>query len=164
MSVEPDKDKNVDAPNPSSSNKKQERKQCIARIAPRVCDIGIPKQCSRRSKDGHSFCGTHLTNQPYGIVSENDMYSNLESVQVWCQDVRGIIYHLDADNNVYHTYDVTQKVMDPRIVGRWTPRVEVSTNEDCNEEKQEKQEKQEKVAAPVYNSTNQPINPDIQLF
>jgi len=149
-----------------SSKDKSDRKQCVARIAPRVCDIGIPKQCSRKSKDGHSFCGTHLNNQPYGIVSENDMYHNLESVQVWCQDIHGIIYHLDAYNNVYHTYEIIQKVMNPRIIGRWIPRVTtteenldvIPLNQETNATGEE-----EKVI-PIYSSTNQPINPEIQLF
>ena len=138
-----------------SKEDKSQRPQCVARIAPRASDVGIPKQCSRKSKVGSIYCGTHLHGQPYGVVSKDDMYTNIESVLLWCQDVEGIIYHFDSDYNVYHTYDVVRKIANPRIVGRWSPSEPEPYDGSSNGGGLD--------ATPRYSASNQPVNPYVTI-
>ena len=50
------------------------------------------EQCTRRKKDGCEFCGTHLKGTPHGVVDEsNEPKNNTQKVDVWAQDIQGIV-------------------------------------------------------------------------
>lgn len=95
-------------------------RQCRAYCAPRSSDKGLLKRCTRHSKSGSLFCGTHSTNQPNGFMSDADMNNPLERVEVVQRCIRGIYYHLDNESNVYDTNDILDGVTNPRVVGTYT--------------------------------------------
>ena len=40
--------------------------------------------------------------------------------QIWVEDIKGIVYYIDVDNNVYNTEDVVANLENPRIIARWS--------------------------------------------
>jgi hypothetical protein len=79
------------------------------------------EQCTRRKKDGHEYCGTHIKGTPHGIINENgeiDVIST-QKVEVWAQDIQGIIYYLDKNMNVYQTEDIVSNKPQPKIIAKY---------------------------------------------
>lgn len=77
------------------------------------------EQCSRRKKGELDFCGTHSKGQPHGIITDKAEESNVVKVTVWQQDIRGIIYFIDNDNNVYDTNDVVNGNKNPKVIAKY---------------------------------------------
>ena len=79
------------------------------------------EQCTRRKKDSAKFCGTHIKGIPHGEISESDSKEQaLKKVQVWAQEVNGIIRHIDKDGNVYDPQDIYQNIENPKVIAKWT--------------------------------------------
>jgi hypothetical protein len=80
------------------------------------------EQCTRRRKEGSEFCGTHMKGTPNGIVVENPEEStvNTHKVEVWAQDIKGIIYYIDKSSNVYDTADIVMNRVNPKIIAKYT--------------------------------------------
>jgi hypothetical protein len=76
------------------------------------------KQCTRRHKPDTEFCGTHLKGTPHGI-HEAPPVSEERGVEVWAQDIRGIIFWIDAENHVYNPEDVERRESNPRVIAHW---------------------------------------------
>jgi len=79
------------------------------------------EQCTRRRKEGSEFCGTHMKGTPHGIVVENADESKVTThkVEVWAQDIQGIIYYIDKHNNVYDTPDIVMNRVNPKIIAKY---------------------------------------------
>lgn len=79
------------------------------------------EQCTRRKKDANcEFCGTHLKGTPHGICSVEDNVKNDEQkIEVWVQDIQGIVYYIDKNNNVYQTEDIIQRKKNPKIIAKY---------------------------------------------
>jgi hypothetical protein len=79
------------------------------------------EQCTRRRKEGSEFCGTHMKGTPHGIVVENTDESKVTThkVEVWAQDIQGIIYYIDKHNNVYDTPDIVMNRVNPKIIAKY---------------------------------------------
>jgi len=46
----------------------------------------------QKKKDGNEYCGTHVKGTPHGIVdTNNEIKINTQKVEVWAQDIQGII-------------------------------------------------------------------------
>lgn len=85
------------------------------------------EQCTRRKKEGSEFCGTHLKGTPHGVVDEtNEPKSNTQKVEVWAQDIQGIVYYIDKFNNVYDTADIIKNQVNPKIIAKY-----VKGDDDC---------------------------------
>ena len=80
------------------------------------------EQCTRRRKEGSEFCGTHMKGTPHGIVVENGDESKVTThkVEVWAQDIQGIIYYIDKHSNVYDTPDIVMNRVNPKIIAKYT--------------------------------------------
>ena len=92
------------------------------------------EQCTRRKRDDSEYCGTHLKGTPHGdientIINQNNgsssssITSNLQHVQkieIWGQDIQGIIYYLDKNGNVYQAEDIIINKCNPNIIGKYT--------------------------------------------
>jgi hypothetical protein len=39
--------------------------------------------------------------------------------QVWVQDIKGILYYIDSNFNVYQTEDVISNKVDPKIIAKY---------------------------------------------
>jgi hypothetical protein len=86
------------------------------------------EQCTRRKKEGCEFCGTHVKGTPHGsVAATDDAEVTTKKVEVWAQDVQGIIYYIDKFNNVYQAEDVMSNKMNPKIIARY-----VKTGETYN--------------------------------
>ena len=78
------------------------------------------EQCTRRRKDGEMFCGTHIKGTPNGIFSkETDQKPAKKVVEVSVEDIKGIVYYIDQENNVYNTEDVIANKENPRVIAKW---------------------------------------------
>jgi hypothetical protein len=67
------------------------------------------EQCTRRKKDGETYCGTHIKGTPHSIVDEVECETPTTKnvkVDIWAQDIKGIIYYIDKAGNVYDTEDI----------------------------------------------------------
>ena len=82
------------------------------------------EQCTRRRKDlSIEFCGTHLKGRPHGTCDlEKDAEQKASEgtkVEVWAQDIQGIIYYIDKSLNVYQVEDIMQGKVNPKIIAKY---------------------------------------------
>ena len=79
------------------------------------------EQCTRLKRADVRFCGTHIKGTPHGEITDSPTTEkNFKKVQVWAQDIAGIIRHLDKDGNVYDPQDIYQGTTDPKIIAKYT--------------------------------------------
>jgi hypothetical protein len=78
------------------------------------------EQCTRRKKDGCEYCGTHLKGTPHGICDNNDDDKPQGyKVEVWVQDIQGIVYYIDKNSNVYQAEDIIINKMNPKVIAKY---------------------------------------------
>lgn len=78
------------------------------------------ERCTRRKKDGCEYCGTHLKGTPHGIVEEDSEPKNTtQKIEVYAQDIQGIIYYIDKNNNVYQAEDIVSNKVNPKIIAKY---------------------------------------------
>lgn len=78
------------------------------------------EQCTRRKKEGSEYCGTHMKGTPHGFVDANSNEKNdTQKIEVWAQDIRGIVYYIDKFNNVYDTTDIIKNQVNPKIIAKY---------------------------------------------
>jgi len=41
-------------------------------------------------------------------------------MKIWVEDIKGIVYYIDVDKNVYNTEDIVGNRENPRIIARWS--------------------------------------------
>jgi len=81
------------------------------------------EQCSRKRKDGCEFCGTHSKGSPYGTFTADNAVK-MTKIEVWAQDISGILYYVDNKMNVYNTEDIINNKPNPRIIAVYEKRGE----------------------------------------
>ena len=89
---------------------KRKRVKSVVPIYDRCCaKRASGEQCTRRKKEGESYCGTHIKGTPHSVMEENlnepSTPKNVK-VDIWAQDIKGIIYYIDKAGNVYDTEDI----------------------------------------------------------
>jgi hypothetical protein len=78
------------------------------------------EQCTRRKKEGSEYCGTHVKGTPHGIVDNQvDNKISTQKIEVWGQDIQGIIYYIDSNNNVYKPEDIIINKINPKIIAKY---------------------------------------------
>jgi hypothetical protein len=78
------------------------------------------EQCTRRRKENCEFCGTHSKGTPHGLVQENvDNEMDSQKIEVFAEEISGIVYYLDKYNNVYKTEDILDGKQNPTIVAKY---------------------------------------------
>jgi len=78
------------------------------------------EQCTRRKKDGYEYCGTHIKGTPHGIVDlQNEQKNTTQKVEVYAQDIMGIVYYIDKNNNVYQAEDIISNKINPKIIAKY---------------------------------------------
>jgi hypothetical protein len=78
------------------------------------------EQCTRRRKDDSEYCGTHLKGTPHGIVDNlNEPKNTTQKIEVQAQDIQGIIYYIDKNNNVYQAEDIISNKINPKIIAKY---------------------------------------------
>jgi hypothetical protein len=84
------------------------------------------EQCTRRKKDGETYCGTHIKGTPHSIMDEvacEIPTTKNVKVDIWAQDIKGIIYYIDKSGNVYDTEDIMK-------IDKYPKRVIAKYNQD----------------------------------
>jgi hypothetical protein len=97
------------------------------------------EQCTRKMKED-KFCGTHSKAQPHGIMQDpaatstsssssvivktnlavhHHLAAEPERVEVWVQEIKGINYYIDKNNNVYKPGDIIANKQSPSIIAKW---------------------------------------------
>lgn len=77
------------------------------------------EQCSRRKRDDNDYCGTHEKNRPYGEYNTEKEVETYKKIEVWTQEINGIIYYIDNNNNIYKTHDIISNVINPSIIYKY---------------------------------------------
>jgi hypothetical protein len=78
------------------------------------------EQCTRRKKKECEFCGTHSKGTPHGLFEMNEKENDIsEKLEVFAEDIKGIVYYLDKYNNVYKTEDILQGKENPQIIAKY---------------------------------------------
>jgi len=85
------------------------------------------EQCTRRHKEESQYCGTHNKGQPHGKVDETLVDSDTKK-EVRAEEIKGIVYYVDDDGNVYDTEQVHQNVDNPDVIGKYLDGVIVKYN------------------------------------
>jgi len=95
------------------AKRKRENNRCLAKRA-------NGEQCTRRRKDVE-FCGTHSKGTPHGLIDANvdDIQPQQRSIEVFAQNIRGIVYYIDKYNNVYNTEEIMSNKLNPQVVAKW---------------------------------------------
>jgi hypothetical protein len=77
------------------------------------------EQCTRRRKEGSEYCGTHVKGTPHGEVEGHPQQPQPTKVEVFLQEIHGINYYIDKENNVYKTEDIISNAKNPNIVAKY---------------------------------------------
>jgi hypothetical protein len=78
------------------------------------------EQCTRRRKTECEFCGTHSKGTPNGLVLADDNNNHItQKVEVFAEDIFGIVYYIDTLGNVYKTEDVMEGKENPKIIAKY---------------------------------------------
>ena len=77
------------------------------------------EQCTRRRKEGSEYCGTHMKGTPHGIMDTNqtEVKASTQKIEVWAQDIQGIVYYIDKFENVY---DTANNITERLFLDIWT--------------------------------------------
>ena len=78
------------------------------------------EQCTRRRKDNCEFCGTHSKGAPHGYYNKDgEDNTNIEKkIEVIAEEICGIVYYIDNNNNVYKTEDILEGKTNPDVIGK----------------------------------------------
>lgn len=77
------------------------------------------EQCTRRRKEGHTLCGTHIKGTPHGVVDVIEETPVVNKITVWAEDVSGIVYYIDDQRNVYDPQDIYENLKNPKIIAKY---------------------------------------------
>jgi hypothetical protein len=92
------------------------------------------EQCTRRRKDETTeYCGTHLKGTPHGSCDfEEEAKPVGHKIEVWAQDIQGIIYYVDKTGNVYQTEDIMHGNVNPKIIAKYVKVADVYSIPEFN--------------------------------
>lgn len=92
-----------------------ELNRCVAKRA-------TGEQCTRRRKEDCEFCGTHSKGTPHGTLHTDNVdqiHQSNQTLEVFAEEVKGIVYYLDKYHNVYNTEDIMSNKENPKIIAKW---------------------------------------------
>ena len=101
---------------------KRKRVKNVVHLSDRCCaKRANGEQCTRRRKDDTTeFCGTHLKGTPHGVCDFNEEAKPQgQKIEVWAQDIQGIVYYIDKSSNVYQVEDIMQGKVNPKIIAKY---------------------------------------------
>jgi hypothetical protein len=78
-------------------------------------------QCTRRRRADTEFCGTHSKGVPHGLIKDTVNSENQnQTVDIFGEDINGIIYYMDKFSNVYKMEDIMMQNENPTVIGEYT--------------------------------------------
>jgi hypothetical protein len=89
-----------------------------------ICEKCIAKrmngtQCTRRKQGGTEFCGTHCKGTPHGIMENSNHEKEMKQIEVFQQEINGIIYYIDNENRVYSVEDIQSNKTNPKVIASY---------------------------------------------
>lgn len=89
-----------------------------------VCDKCVAKrmngtQCTRRKQGGTEFCGTHIKGTPHGVIENNSVEKEMKQVEVFQQEINGIVYYIDNESRVYSVEDILSNKSNPKVIATY---------------------------------------------
>ena len=91
------------------------------------------EQCTRRKKEDCEYCGTHQKGTPHGIIdAQNEPKSTTQKIEVYAQDIQGIVYYIDKNNNVYQAEDIISNKINPKIIAKYYKEGEIYSIPEFN--------------------------------
>tara|TARA_Y100001970_G_scaffold84992_1_gene107182 strand:- start:1336 stop:1839 length:504 start_codon:yes stop_codon:yes gene_type:complete len=113
------------------TNEDLQKRKRVKNVVPyheRCCALRADSlQCTRRRKGDNTFCGTHMKGIPHGEIHNQNAQNTTQKIQIWAEEVEGIISHLDKFGNVYDPQDVYQNITNPRIIAKYTKKDDTYT-------------------------------------
>ena len=118
-------------------NKRQRNKTTICSSERCRAKRSIGEQCSRRKRKDCNYCGTHEKGQPHGVIDgllndedkselllQNNTDTNDEiKVDVYTEEINGVIYFKDKDGKYYNTDDVMMGKKNPAIMKNYEKKI-----------------------------------------
>lgn len=99
---------------------KRKRVKNIVPYFERCCALRANgEQCTRRKKNHPKFCGTHVKGTPHGEITQTETPKTHTKKTCWAQEIKGIIYYIDEDSNVYDTDDILGEAINPRVIAKY---------------------------------------------
>lgn len=77
------------------------------------------EQCTRRKKEGCEYCGTHMKGTPHGLVENEENKQTTQKIEVWAQEILGIVYYIDKFCNVYQAEDIVNNKTNPKVIAKY---------------------------------------------
>jgi len=77
------------------------------------------EQCTRRKKEGCEYCGTHMKGTPHGLVENEENKQTTQKIEVWAQEILGIIYYIDKFGNVYQAEEIVSNKTNPKVIAKY---------------------------------------------
>jgi hypothetical protein len=110
---------------------KRKRVKNVVVLSDRCCaKRASGEQCTRRKKEDSEYCGTHLKGTPHGtyeIEEDTESKPKGQKVEVWAQEIQGIIYYIDKTGNVYQVEDIIQSKTNPKVIAKYVKNGETYT-------------------------------------
>lgn len=70
---------------------------------------------------------------PHGIMdNQQENKFTTQKIEVWAQDIQGIIYYIDKNGNVYQTEDIIVNKINPKIIAKYVKNGEQYTIPELN--------------------------------
>ena len=113
---------------------KRKRVKNVVPIFDRCCaKRASNEQCTRRKKDGIEYCGTHMKGTPHGIIdNQSENKPSVQKIEVWAQDIQGIVYYIDKTYNVYQAEDIIVNKLNPKIIAKYSKNGDVYSIPEFN--------------------------------
>ena len=84
------------------------------------------EQCTRKRREDCEFCGTHYKGTPHGLITQgehkpgqDDSQEDVIKLDVFAEEIGGIVYYIDKTSNVYKTDDILQSKINPVVIAKW---------------------------------------------
>lgn len=83
------------------------------------------EQCTRRKKENDLYCGTHIKGIPHGYCGETEsnddkiVENKQHAINIWAQEIKGIIFYIDSEFNVYKMEDIMSNKHNPEIIAKY---------------------------------------------
>jgi hypothetical protein len=82
------------------------------------------EQCTRKRRDDCEFCGTHYKGTPHGLITQSEGADasgaqEVVKLDVFAEEIGGIVYYIDRMRNVYKTDDILQAKLNPNVIAKW---------------------------------------------
>ena len=84
-------------------------------------NVQVENSALGEKKNEDEYCGTHMKGTPHGIVEDdtNENINTTQKVEVWAQDIQGIIYYIDKNGQVYQAEDVVSNKPNPQVIAKY---------------------------------------------